>query len=149
MALWLLVHPAGGSDALALRKALADRLSKGATVAVAEINDYEARRELLRRGATRQILNLEQLEDGANYYSIDTALMESAASLWAMLRSKGKAGADDKGLDGDVILAAQALRFTEHLIVSDNVKHFKEICNAQTLAEFVSPPSSGTTSTGP
>lgn len=66
--------------------------------------------------------------------------MRAAAALWARLRSAGKPGASDEGLDGDVILAAQAQRFPDHLIVTNNTKHFSGLCTAQTTAAFLASP---------
>jgi predicted nucleic acid-binding protein len=43
------------------------------------------------------------------YLPITTAIMRDAARLWADARSRGFPTASPQGLDGDVILAAQAL----------------------------------------
>lgn len=55
--------------------------------------------------------------------------MRLAAELWAEARKRGFGTADDKALDGDVILAAQALDFCgvgerdELTIVTENAAH--------------------------
>jgi predicted nucleic acid-binding protein len=134
--LWTLVHPGGGDKALALRKTLAARLKTGDEVAIAEICDYEARRELLRRGATRQLRNLDELVQQSLYFPIDTDLMRAAAALWAQLRRRGRSTAPDAALDGDVILAAQARRFDDHLVVTANPKHLAGLCNTVEMDKF-------------
>lgn len=45
----------------------------------------------------------------AGYVAISTAAMRKAAELWAQARLSGMPTAPDLALDGDVILAAQAL----------------------------------------
>ena len=134
--LWILVHPAGGDRALALRRRLAERLRLGDEIAVAEVCDYEARRELLRKGATRQLQNLDELVKRSLYLPIDTNLMRAAAQLWATVRGRGKPTTSDAGLDGDVILAAQALRFDDHLVVTTNIQHLSGLCNAVEMERF-------------
>ena len=123
------MHPGGGEKANALRRKIAKRLRAGDKVAVAEICDYEARRELLRKGATRQLQNLDDLLQRSEYFPIDTELMRSAAALWANIRNKGKPTSMDGGLDGDVILAAQALQFDDHVVLTANSRHLSELCN--------------------
>jgi predicted nucleic acid-binding protein len=128
--LWLLVHPGGGSRAKALRQAMLARAEAGDQIAVAEICDYEARRELIRKGATRQIDNLDRLVSESVYVPLDTGTMRDAAALWAQLRRRGRPTAPDEALDGDVILGAQAARQGSHLVVTENLRHLDRICNA-------------------
>jgi predicted nucleic acid-binding protein len=109
----------------------------GAIVAIPEIADYEVRRGLLGAGA---IDGVERLDDLGYYIPITTAAMRKAAELWADARRKGLATADDKELDADVILAAQALLFTgltdtlyvatynaRHLARYLDARHWKDI----------------------
>jgi predicted nucleic acid-binding protein len=135
--LWTLVHPRGGEKADALRKKIAERLKAGDRVAIAEICDYEARRELLRKGAVGQLQNLDELLRRSEYFPIDTDLMKAAAALWANMRRKGKPTSAESGLDGDVILAAQALRFDDHVVLTTNSKHLSELCNALEMDKLV------------
>ena len=135
--LWTICNPGAGEVGKSLRKAVLSKMAAGHTIAVAEINDYEARREILRKNAQAQLARLEKMLTMAAYHPIDTALMKAAAALWAQLRNAGAAGADDHALDGDVILVAQALRYPDHLIVTDNVKHFSGLCNVQSRTDFL------------
>ena len=92
-----------------------------------EICDYELRRKLLHLIAKKQvdarsIDRLNDLIDELEYLPIDTETMRHAAELWAKARIKGLPTADEKSLDGDVILAAQAA-LSNATIVTNNVKH--------------------------
>ncbi len=102
-------------------------LANGWTVYVAEIADYEVRRELIRQKRTASIVHMESVIATLSYVPITTDAMRLAADLWAQARNQGWATADPKALDGDVILAAQALSLTpapDSLIVAtENVAH--------------------------
>src|SRR5438552_2198773 len=89
----------------ALRRHCLERA--GTRVAVPEIADYEVRRELIRAKKTRGLQRLDALKKEHVYLQLTTAIMLVAAELWAQARSKGKPTASEKGLDGDMILAAQ------------------------------------------
>jgi predicted nucleic acid-binding protein len=107
-----------------------DRSEAEDQIAIAEICDYEARRELIRRGATRQIENLDQIVSASIYVPLDTGTMRDAAAIWAQLRRRGQPTAPDEALDGDVILGAQAKRRGSHLVATENLRHLHRICNA-------------------
>jgi predicted nucleic acid-binding protein len=95
-------------------------------IRVPEIADYELRRELLRQG---KILSIERLNKVSQNCLIPLTpeTMRKAAELWAWVRNQGKPTASDDSLDGDVILAAQAIlqlpSFDEVIIVTTNLKH--------------------------
>ncbi|WP_157862104.1 nucleic acid-binding protein [Methylobacterium sp. Leaf361] len=128
--LWWVAHPAGGPDAELLREKLKTRLNAGEVLAVAEICDYEARRELLRKNATGQLGRLDRFIGLTTYVPINTAAMRTAAILWANLRNAGRQLSPDDALDGDVILAAQAGQYPGHVVATKNLKHLTQICNA-------------------
>jgi predicted nucleic acid-binding protein len=128
--LWLLAHPRAGPRARALREAMLKRLEAGDQIAVAEICDYEARRELIRKSAVKQIDNLDQVVSESIYVPLDTGTMRDAAAMWAGLRRRGQPTAPDEALDGDVILGAQAKRQESHLVATENLRHLGRICNA-------------------
>ncbi len=88
---------------------LAGLLSAGASVYLPEIADYEVRRELLRAGKASSIARLDALAAALKYVPLSTAAMRKAAELWADSRKAGKPTASEKAIDGDVILAAQAM----------------------------------------
>ena len=107
----------------------------GAIVAIPEIADYEVRRGLILAGATKGLKRLDELrEDLGHYIPISTDSMLRAAVLWADARRRGIATADDKELDADVILAAQAMLFsglTDRLVVATyNARHLSQYINA-------------------
>jgi len=91
-------------------------------VILPEIVDYEIRRELLRANKLSGLSKSEIL-----YLPITTEIMLKAAELWAKARQQGKPTADNQALDGDVILASQALTLKnlgyEVIIATSNKKH--------------------------
>jgi len=100
-----------------------------------EIVDYEVRRGLrhiaLRSGTqtTRGLKRLDQLKAMLTYLPIDTPTMLLAADLWAEARFQGIPTTDEKSLDGDVILAAQA-RQADAAVVTQNVRHLSRFVKA-------------------
>jgi predicted nucleic acid-binding protein len=79
-----------------------------ARICIPEIADYEIRRELLRLDFRGAIAKLDELRLILDYIPLTPETMLKAAEFWAQIRRQGMATADDKALDGDVILAAQA-----------------------------------------
>jgi hypothetical protein len=61
--------------------------------------------------------------------------MLKAAELWAQIRKQGKSTADDRALDGDVILAAQATLLAREgnniVIATTNVGHLARFVQAK------------------
>ena len=108
---------------------------KGYTVVLPEIADYEVRRELLRAGKVAGIRRLDQLKAAITYYPITTTVMLKAAELWAEARRRGRPTADPKALDGDVILAAQAILVEEEgnevIVATTNVGHLSQFVDAR------------------
>ncbi|GBF80489.1 type II toxin-antitoxin system VapC family toxin [Aphanothece sacrum] len=108
---------------------------RGYEVILSEIVDYEIRRELLRANKISGIKKLNQLKSELIYLPITTEVMLKAADLWAKARQKGKPTADNKALDGDVILAAQALLLKDNkyevIIATSNTKHLSIFVDAR------------------
>jgi hypothetical protein len=69
------------------------------------------------------------------YIPITTPIMQNAASLWAISRQKGLPTADPKELDGDVILAAQALSLSypigDIVVATTNIGHLSQFLTAE------------------
>jgi predicted RNA-binding protein with PUA domain len=110
-------------------------LLKDEIVMLPEIADYEVRRELLRAGKVAGIRRLDQLKSRLTYRPLTTAVMLLAAQLWAEARRAGRPTADPKELDGDVILAAQAILVAsegnEVVIATTNVGHLSQFIDAR------------------
>jgi len=100
-----------------------------------EIADYEVRRELLRASKVAGIRQLDQLKSLIIYLPITTQVMLKAAELWAEARRAGRPTADPNALDGDVILAAQAILVAnegnEIVIATTNVGHLSQFVDAR------------------
>lgn len=117
-------------------------------IRVPEIADYELRRELLRQGKRKSIDRLNKLSQIC-LIPLTPETMRKAAELWAWERNQGKPTASNESLDGDVILAAQAIlqlkSFDQVIVVTTNLKHISRfesegICILdwhQTLNELV------------
>ncbi len=106
--LGLLANPTGSGPAAAAQSWARAKIADGHHLVVAEISDYEVRRELLRGERSAAIARLDALCAGFGYAPITTRVMRDAAELWANARNRGQPTAHDYALDGDVILAAQA-----------------------------------------
>lgn len=93
---------------------------------VPEISDYEVRRELLRAKKQKSLDRLNRLSQ-ACLIPLTSETMQKAAELWAWVRNQGRPTASDQSLDGDVILASQAIlqleEFDEVIVVTTNLKH--------------------------
>jgi predicted nucleic acid-binding protein len=104
-------------------------------VILPEIVDYEIRRELLRANKLSGLKRLDQLKSEILYLPITTEIMLKAAELWAKARQQGKPTADNQALDGDVILASQALTLKnlgyEVIIATSNKKHLSLFTEAE------------------
>lgn len=113
---------------------------RGRTIVIPEIVDYELRRELIRCKATTSVARLDALQSVYTYLPIDKEMMRKAAELWAYLRNIGQPTADDKALDADVILAAQALISDagrgEVIVATTNPKHLARLVPAKNWWEI-------------
>ena len=104
-------------------------VAAGNRVVVPAISYYEALRELERLNATGQIARLRAFcqAEADRYLLLTNADLELAAKPWAHVRNAGTPTAGVDALDGDVILAAQALSLgvvTQDLVVATtNVAH--------------------------
>lgn len=133
--LGLVTNPQGGPDAEQCNDWMISLLSTGAHVIVPEIADYEVRRELLRANKMSGVQRLNELKTTIDYLPITTETMLKAAEFWAQTRQLGRPTADDKALDGDVILAAQAALMSYNgddvIVATTNVRHLDRFVTAR------------------
>ena len=122
---------------------LSNVFNVGINLRIPNIAEYELRRSLIYLNATNQIQRLDTLKTELGDDStipMTPEIMFEAARLWAEVRKQGLQTADDKALDGDVILAAQALSlensFDEVTIATTNVKHLNRFSTTKMTAEF-------------
>lgn len=133
--LGLLSHAWGKPRPDRCRQWVKELSEAGVRVFVPEIADYEVRRKLLHIGATAGIRRLNHVKDALDYAPITTDVMLRAAELWAAVRSLGQSTSAPQALDGDCILAAQALLSVGPddvlTVASDNVGHLGRYVDAQ------------------
>ncbi len=111
-------------------------LAANAALCVPEIADYEARRSFLLEDLSAALRRLDGLRDVLTYLPLTTATMQEAARLWAQARKEGRPTAHPFALDGDVILAAQALS-VGGIVVTDNAGHLARFVETRTWQELV------------
>jgi predicted nucleic acid-binding protein len=104
----IVTNPRESPMSLACKAWLWNKMASGDRIFVPEIADYEVRRELFRAGRRKGLARLDALVEEIEYLPINTKVMRLAAQIWANARQQGWPTADDKALDADVILAAQA-----------------------------------------
>jgi predicted nucleic acid-binding protein len=88
--------------------------------------------ELLRANKARGLARLDALAARLEYLPLTTAAMRQAAVFWAQARQQGRPTADARALDGDVILAAQAMTLgaTDVVMATTNVGHLSRFAPA-------------------
>lgn len=89
--------------------------------------------------ARKALAKLDGLKGTLEYIPIRTDMMGRAAELWAQARNSGKATADDKELDVDVILAAQAqltAAGNKLTIATTNVGHLSRFADARAYTDI-------------
>lgn len=130
--LGLVTNPRRSQQSVACAQWLQALVAHGLRVIVPEIADYEVRRELLRAKKERGLARLDALASRLEYLPLTTAAMRQAAVFWAQARQQGQPTADEKALDGDVILAAQAVTIgvADVVIATTNVGHLSRFAPA-------------------
>ncbi|HJY84105.1 MAG TPA: nuclease [Candidatus Binatia bacterium] len=130
--LGMVTHPRKNPE---IKAWLQQLLRRGVVVMVPEIADYEVRRELLRAGKRKGVARLDALKTAIGYVPLTTETMLKAAEFWAEARRQGQPTADDKALDGDVILAAQVVtmkrRGDDMIVATTNVGHLGRFVEAK------------------
>jgi hypothetical protein len=107
--LGVITNPKGTPEALACQHWVRDLLAAKVRVVVPAIADYELRRELIRAGKIAGLRRLDAVRMGLEFDPITQAALDRAAELWAVVRTGGQPTAAYEALDGDSILAVQAL----------------------------------------
>jgi len=109
-------------------------------VILPEICDYELRRKLLHLIAKGQAdpRSLQRLDDFGkliDYLPVDTDTLRKAAEFWSQSRLRGRPTSAEPALDGDVILAAQAM-FVGGTVVTSNRKHLSQFVPTKDWSEL-------------
>ncbi len=112
-----------------------ERLRSGRQFIVPEICDYEVRRNFILESQRNpsfhtSLKRLDDLKALVPYLPLTTDVMKKAAALWAETRRRGKSTGDKKELDGDVILAAQALS-VNGIVATENISHLSLFVEAK------------------
>lgn len=138
--LGVLSNPRASETALACRAWVGGLTAAGVRVIVPEICDSEVRRELHQARLTGSLRTLDQLLEVVGYLALDTPMMRHAARLWAEARHRGRPTADRHALDGDVILAAQALALglppAAFVVATGNAGHLAQFVPARDWPEI-------------
>jgi predicted nucleic acid-binding protein len=130
--LGLVTNPRRSAQSVSCAQWLQALVRSGSRVLVPEIADYEVRRELLRANKTKGLARLDALASLLEYLPLTTVAIRHAAAFWAQARRQGGQTADDKALDADMILAAQAatLGSDDVIIATTNVGHLSRFVPA-------------------
>jgi hypothetical protein len=130
----------GKPEADRLKQWMQRMIAGGADIIVPAICDYEVRRELIRAGKTASVSRLDALHTATEYIPLTKAVLVSAAELWATSRQSGRPTAHPLALDGDVILAAQALSLSDHrgevVVATTNIGHLDRFVAAALWTEI-------------
>ncbi len=122
---------------LACQDWLAACLDSRRRLILPEVADFELRRELTLTGSRKALLRLEGYGVQVEFLPVSSAAWRHAAELWADARRRGLPTAERQALDGDVLLAAQALTLGVPAIVATaNVAHLSRYCPAATWASI-------------
>lgn len=103
---------------------------------VPAIADYEVRRELERAGKLNGLIALDAWNNVTpdRYLPLTDSALRLGSKLWARARNAGSATADARELDGDVLIAAQALDTglspSNFIIATTNVGHLAQFAPA-------------------
>lgn len=128
----LVTNPKLSPESAACNNWLQILVASDVRVIIPEIADYEVRRELLRANKIKDMRRLDELTNILEYLPITTTAMRQAAIFWAQARQQGQPTAGDKTIDGDMILAAQAMTTgaIDVVIATTNVGHLSRFVQA-------------------
>jgi predicted nucleic acid-binding protein len=134
--LGLLSNPKRPPESVKIMQWAIDMQRAGHRFIVPAIADYELRRELERSGKANGLAALDAWNGSRpdRYLPLSDKALRRAARLWAEARNAGLSTADPKELDGDVLIAAQALElelpWTDFIIATVNVGHLSRFVPA-------------------
>jgi predicted nucleic acid-binding protein len=112
-------------------------IASGRRVVIPEITDYEVRRLLLKRGASAQVRQLDELGDEFYYSPLNTELMREASQIWAEAENSGHRLGHPKTLNADAILVAQTQAMGEDVtVITKNVRHLAPFVEAVWWTDF-------------
>ena len=138
--LGMLTNPKGNQECQTCKQWLRTLQVREYRIVLPEISDYELRRELIRARKTRGLQQLNELKVSIIYLPITTEVIHKAAELWAKARQEGYPTASMDALDGDVILAAQAVILRSQgydtTIATTNVGHLSRFTSAKLWQEI-------------
>jgi predicted nucleic acid-binding protein len=144
--LGLLSSPYQAGEARECSEWLYRLLSRSVYVVSSDICDYEVRRglklALIDRPVKSGLKQLDALTNVIDFLPLTKEVLEIASDLWAQARSQGKATANDKNIDGDMIIAAHWSILNakypgrEVVVVTTNVKHLGYFTNAYTWQDI-------------
>jgi len=130
--LGLITNPKTSPETIAAAEWVYNMEAAGHRFLVPAIADYEVRRELVRAGKIRGVamLNAFNSAEPDRFLSLSDPALLCAADLWARSRNSGVPTADPRELDGDVLIAAQALDAgypsTDFVIATTNPGHIEQ-----------------------
>ncbi len=136
----LVTNPKHSSEPMDCSQWLESLLMVDCSVYIPEICDYELRRELIRANRREGLQRLDDLKNTLEYLPITTSVMNMAADFWARARNMRRQATDDKALDADMILVAQATESSlgSAIIATTNVKHLSLFATARLWRDIAS-----------
>ncbi len=110
-------------DDQSIKKRFQQALRNNSKILISPIVFYEVMRFFYHKKAVKEINFLLKLVDKLYWIDTNYNTWDKGAKIWAQARSIGRPTADEKSLDADVLIAAQA---KEHnaVVVTKNTKHF-------------------------
>ncbi|MFO0959655.1 MAG: hypothetical protein U0800_19840 [Isosphaeraceae bacterium] len=87
------------------------------------------RRKLFRNGARTRLRLLDAVAERFAFLDLNRKALDIASELWARARKEGRQTADDRSLDVDCVLAAQAI-VAGAIVATGNVSHLGVSCDA-------------------
>jgi len=99
----------------------------GAEVCITPLTRYEARRDLVRVGATRKLARVDEFCRDLTPLPVTDLAWEVATDFWAIVRRQGRSTASPLALDADAILAGVAATCGQPgdivILATTNIRH--------------------------